>query len=118
MSYIRVLPRDLFNEASLLKCLGQLWLLVDGKAPTAQFDVEAVEEVFHVIQDPSDGSIYVANLPFSMGGRRAHLSRPLNSREPWPLYISFPGHPEIDVTAVFKEDGSLSHEMNLLLITA
>ena len=118
MSYVRVLPRDLFNEANLLKCLGQLWLLVDGKGPAAQFDVEAVEDGFWIQQDPNDGSIYVANLPFSMGGRRAHLSRPLNSREPWPLYISFPDHPEIDVTPVFDDQGKLSHEFTLLLVTA
>lgn len=31
-SYRRVLPRDLFNEAKLLKCLGQLSLMIhDGK---------------------------------------------------------------------------------------
>jgi len=118
MSYIRVLPRDLFNEANLLKCLGQLWIAVDGKAPAAQFDVEAVEEGFWIDQDPNDGSLRVVNLPFSMGGRNALLTRPLNSREPWPLYISFPEYPEIDTTAVFNEDGSLSHEFTLLMITA
>ncbi len=117
MSYIRVLPRDLFNEANLLKCLGALWILVDGKGPAAQFDVEAVEH-FDIHQDPNDGSIFAANLPFSMGGRRAHLSRPLNSRQPWPLYISFPDHPEIDVSPVLDEHGKLSHEFTLLLITA
>jgi len=117
MSYLRVLPRDLFNEANLLKCLGQLWLLVDGKAPAAQFDVEAVD-AFRIMQNPADGSIFVLNLPFSMGGRRAHLSRPLNSREPWPLYISFQDHPEIDVAPVFDDNGALSTEFTLLLITA
>jgi len=117
MSYIRVLPRDLFNEANLLKCLGQLWLLVDGKGPAAQFDNEWCHR-FEVVQDPSDGSISVSTVRFSMGGRRAHLSRPLNSREPWPLYISFPDHPEIDVTPVFDDQGKLSHEFTLLLVTA
>jgi hypothetical protein len=117
MSYIRVLPRDLFNEANLLKCLGALWIAVDGKGPAAQFDVESVEH-FDIRQDPNDGSIFVANLPFSMGGRRAHLSRPLNSRNPWPLYISFPDYPEIDVAPVFADDGKLSVEFTLLIITA
>lgn len=26
MTYLRVIPRDLFNEAKLLKCLGKLYL--------------------------------------------------------------------------------------------
>lgn len=29
MSYFRVIPRDLFNEASLLKCYGRLAILLD-----------------------------------------------------------------------------------------
>lgn len=116
MSYVRVLPRDLFNEADLLKCLGHLWILVDG-ATNVGFDVEDVP-TFDIQQDPSDGSLYVANLPFSMGGRRSHLSRPLNSRDAWPLYISFPDHPDVDVTRVFTETGSLSIEFKMLMITA
>lgn len=32
--YQRVIPRDLFNEAKLLKCLGRLSLFIhDGKSP-------------------------------------------------------------------------------------
>lgn len=30
-TYIRVLPRDLFNEADLLKCVARLWILLDGE---------------------------------------------------------------------------------------
>jgi hypothetical protein len=29
VSYFRVIPRDLFNEASLLKCYGRLAILLD-----------------------------------------------------------------------------------------
>lgn len=114
MSYRRVLPRDLFNEANLLKCLGRLWLLVDGHGPAAQFDVEDVES-FDIRQDPNDGSIFVANLPFSISGRRVHLSRPLNSREPWPLYLSVPDDPTFEVIPVFDDDGYRSPEMMKLI---
>jgi hypothetical protein len=109
MSYVRVLPRDLFNEANLLKCLGQLWLLVDGREG-AKFLVEAVEG-FEIRQDPNDGSLFVGNVPFALRGLLAHLSRPLNSREPWPLYLSIPEDPDFDVIAVFNDDGSLSDDM-------
>lgn len=29
--YIRVVPRDLFNEGDLLKCYGRLWILLDER---------------------------------------------------------------------------------------
>lgn len=110
MTYIRVLPRDLFNEANLLKCLGALWICLDGYGTAARFDVEDAP-VFDIQQDEGDGSISVANLPFSVGGRRCHLSRPLNSRHPWPLYLSMPDNPDFEVIAVFDDDGGLSDAM-------
>ncbi len=30
MTYKRVIPRDLFNEANLLKCYGALWIALDN----------------------------------------------------------------------------------------
>ena len=115
MSYIRVIPRDLFNEASLLKCLGKLYILVENTTDrSAKFDVEDVP-AFEIQQDENDGSIYVANLPFSVSGRRVHLSRPLNSREPWPLYLSLPEDPDFDTIAVFDETGNLSPDIHSLI---
>lgn len=115
MSYIRVLPRDLFNEANLLKCLGQLWLLLDGKDGPVKFETEAVEEGFWILQDPADGSTYVSNVEVSVRGKRAHLSRPLNSRNPWPLYLSLPKDPSFDPIAVFNDVGDLSEDMLRLM---
>jgi hypothetical protein len=109
MSYIRVLPRDLFNEANLLKCLGQLWLLIEGD-DRAKFLVEAVE-AFDIEQDENDGSLSVVNLPFALRARLVHLSRPLNSRQPWPLYLSIPEDPDFDPIAVFNDVGDLSEDM-------
>lgn len=106
MSYSRVIPRDLFNEASLLKCLGHLALQINGdprhKASLSEGDGSA----FQIEQDPSDGSIYVANLPFEISGKPAQLYRPLNSREPWPLWLRL----DDDDVPVFDLDGCLSRE--------
>lgn len=112
MSYMRVIPRDLFNEANLLKCLGQLYIKIEsvGLTHVAQFS-EGHLSHFEIAQDPSDGSIYVANLQFLVRDRNWHLSRPLNSREPWPLYASRGD----DVVPVFDDDGTLSIEMIRLL---
>jgi hypothetical protein len=112
VSYIRVIPRDLFNEANLLKCLGQLYIKIDsvGLSHIAQFSEESVSE-FRIVQDESDGSIFVGNLQFWIRDKFYHLSRPLNSRQPWPLYISRGD----DTFPVFDDDGTLSIEMIRLL---
>lgn len=118
MSYIRVIPRDLFNEANLLKCLGALYIALETVGEhRARFGVEDVDR-FDIFQSPDDGSIYVANLPFSIGGIAYHLSRPLNSRAPWPLYAqrSWPGSEDDDsVVPVFDDSGKLSPDFRDLI---
>jgi hypothetical protein len=61
--YNRVIPRDLFNEAKLLKCLGQLCLLIDkGQCPgLSVVQPPCDNNAFRILQDQSDGSIYVSN---------------------------------------------------------
>ena len=89
MNYQRVIPRDLFNEASLLKCLGQLALLHHDR-PVEGLEIEHSEpcEGFQVLQDPSSGAIFC---PFvravNIRGDSVVLQRPLNSRQDWPLEI-------------------------------
>jgi hypothetical protein len=114
MSYVRVIPRDLFNEADLLKCLGHLCIMLETTRSNAKFDVEDAP-VFDIRQDESDGSIHVANLPFSVDGRSVHLSRPLNSRSPWPLYLSRPDEPDFEPIRVFEQTGFFSDAMQELI---
>lgn len=111
MTYIRVIPRDLFNEADLLKCLGRLYIELEtaGKHK-ARFDVEDVPS-FDIRQNLGDGSISVVNLPFMIGRRRFYLFRPLNSRKPWPLMIER----DDDVWRVFDDQGRLSTDFMELL---
>lgn len=86
MSYPRVIPRDLFNEANLLKCLGQLYLLLERRRDVA---LDHDGGAFHVTQDDSDGSLTVTNVTMVNPARQklGTLVRPLNSRDPWPLYL-------------------------------
>lgn len=106
-SYIRVLPRDLFNEANLLKCYGRLWIALENRRyHGARFITEDAER-FEIEQDPHSGAIYVANVAFEVHGRECTLSRPLNSRREWPLYCEAEGG---DALAVFDDDGQLSDE--------
>lgn len=87
MSYKRVLPRDAFNEAKLLKCIGKLILMIeDGDLPAWHYHYDG--ESFNVVQDPSDGSIFVENITFWRNKKQVHVFTPLNSKEAWPaLFI-------------------------------
>jgi hypothetical protein len=82
----RVLPRDAFNDANLLKCIGQLTLLIhDGKCClTVDYDGEP----FDIQQNTSDGSTWVTNIRFfTPSGELVRHMRSLNSREDWPLML-------------------------------
>lgn len=110
-NYIRVLPRDLFNEASLLKCYGALWIALDNlEGAKAGFDEEDVN-AFEIGQDPNSGALTVANLTFYVRGERYYLMRPLNSRNPWPLWLEGDDDSDFDPIAVFDDAGNLSVEM-------
>lgn len=110
-AYCRVIPRDLFNEANLLKCLGRFWIETERYQPQ-WVRIEFDNEPFDVRLDEDDGSLSVANISISINGTDYRAKRPLNSREDWPLYLTT----DDDCIAVFTDDGSLSPEM-LALIT-
>lgn len=114
--YRRVIPRDLFNEGNLLKCYGRLAILL-GEIPAwghrAVLGPEDVE-AFEIVQNPGDGSLTVANLRFEIGGEPYRLSRPLNARDPWPLYATGPDDEE---TAVFSPDGHFTDAFRVLIGT-
>ena len=110
--YVRVLPRDLFNEASLLKCMGRIVILLQE---TPDHHAEIVEEQvdrFRVSQDASSGSIRLSNVTFVVRGVPHLLERPLNARSPWPLIVAGDGRdPDFEEVQVFEDDGSFTGEM-------
>lgn len=112
MSYRRVIPRDLFNEASLLKCMGRLWILLDN-LPSGHRAKLADESgaPFNIQQDPSSGALEVVNIAFTIARKPWSLTRPLNSRAPWPLYAEN----EDDCVSVFTDEGELSDEFRALI---
>lgn len=107
MTYTRVIPRDLFNEANLLKCLGRLWIVLERTSLPAYLEGPKPGEPFRIEQDESDGSIFAANVRLRVRGMVWPLSRPINSREPWPLYgETLDG----ETVEVFTDEGELSPE--------
>jgi hypothetical protein len=125
VSYLRVIPRDLFNEANLLKCLGQAALLIlDLKAPDGlQLLHHEPKKGFPVTMDEGDGSICCPSVYFRVqrAGRLETVvpRRGINSRERWPLYIiAHEGDDdrEEEIT-VFDEEGNWTPEF-LTWVTA
>ncbi len=80
----RTIPRDFFNEAKLLKCLGRFHLQIENN-PRIKFDFDG--EAFEIKQNESDGSLYCANYHIFIDGVFVDLFTPYNSKENWPLII-------------------------------
>jgi len=82
--YERVIPRDLFNEAKLLKCLGQLSLKIhDGVVWPIQL-VHNKNEGFAIAQHAYSGDIYCANV--SLNHKRGKSVKEI------PLYSGLNSH--------------------------
>ena len=111
MSYRRVIPRDLFNEADLLKMYGKLWIALDDLHTHMATLDEGDGSPFEIQQDPADGSLSIANLEFRIAGSIWRLKRPLNTRQPWSLWV-FDDETE---ERVFTMGGALSPEFRRLI---
>lgn len=107
--YVRVLPRDLFNEAKLLKCLGFLALHIHDDALPAlrlEFDDEAF-----CIDLSESGELYCANVKFWIGSDSISFYTPYNDKSPFPLQFCF----DDEIGAVFNDDGSYTDEFKSIL---
>lgn len=107
MSYARVIPRDLFNEANLLKCLGKIYINLET-AGMCDVELEHDNEAFDVHMDDSSGALFVRNVVLMVRGNPCRLVRPMNSREAWPLMMVGDDDEE---TPVFDSEGNFSPEM-------
>ena len=84
----RVIPRDLFNEAKLLKCLGQLSLLLHdgvGIRWPLRLRHKRPEKGFRIDQRAGDAGLFCVNLNLSLNGRKIVVFSSYNSKEPYPL---------------------------------
>ncbi|APZ81782.1 hypothetical protein vBEliSR6L_17 [Erythrobacter phage vB_EliS_R6L] len=115
MTYRREIPRDLFNEANLLKCLGKLSLIAHDMGRPGTLRVTNRPGPFDVRQDEADGSIYCENVHIVIAERAFDHRRGLNSREPWPLIVRPAFDPDADDIDVFDDDGALSADFRALL---
>lgn len=115
MSYKRVVPRDLFNESMLLKCLGRMSVdILDGKFIKYRMDDKLLNPTFgfEIEQNPYDGSIFCENYQVTVesqvGKLFLRLFTPLNSRTNYPLICESIFDSEL--INVFHEDGKYTKE--------
>lgn len=112
-NYQRVLPRDLFNEAKLLKCVGKLVCVIEDKM-IENLSYHYDDDEFNVWQDDSDGSIYIGNIEFFTHGRKGgkiRMQTPLNSKDAWPLQAVI----NDEYYDVFNDVGELNSDFKKLI---
>lgn len=104
--YQRVIPRDLFNESKLLKCVGRLCLLIhDGLTPVKMSIADEDIEQFEIgLLD--DYFLTVANLDIFIDGIPFLFKTTYNSTANYPLYLE---HEYCDYL-VFDESGNFADE--------
>lgn len=106
-NYERVIPRDFFNEAKLLKCMGRLALLIlDGFIPDGM-DINVWESggPFEIVQD-QDGNLSVKNYPVIIGGKTVYCYTLCNNQSPYP-FCALIGDEEI---RIFDAEGNFTEE--------
>jgi hypothetical protein len=115
--YNRVVPRDLFNEAKLLKCLGQLVLLIhDGNAPP-KLTYNNTGDAFNVYQRPHDGGLYCCNPNFQVNGKQLTIYSGYNDKSPYPLFCATSNTDSYEEMVVFNDDGTLADEFTAYIDT-
>jgi len=112
MSYTRVIPRDLFNESNLLKCYGQLYLNLENMGLESSLRHNTDYDETFLITSSEDGCLTIDNVQLVLNDEEIMLECPLNSREPYPLYIA-----DEDFTSVFNDDGTFTEEFRIILMS-
>ena len=104
-NYQRVIPRDFFNEAKLLKCMGVISLsILDSKAPCVM-NIEESGEPFSIgLMDC--GHLTVGNYELTIKETPVILKSTYNSKSNYPLLVEYD---YCDYT-VFDENGEFTDE--------
>lgn len=106
-TYIRVIPRDFFNEAKLLKCMGLLSLMVLDRMIPEGINIEIDEsgDPFN-IELNEDGLLFVSNYQVLINNTPVFVGTTYNSKENYPFvaYVNYVEYP------IFDEHGNFTDE--------
>lgn len=103
--YVKVVPRDLFNDAKLLKCLGVLSVKVLDKDTPCEINIDAPEDEFK-IGLYEDGTLAVTNMSIKVKGVERSFRITYNSKNNFPLFMEVDG----EEILVFNEVGEWSDD--------
>lgn len=106
-TYTRVIPRDFFNEAKLLKCMGILSLkILDSQLPEGiEIEIEENYDPFEV-NLTDDGILFVSNYNVVINGTPVFVGTRYNSKSNLPFVLV------VDYTEyeIFSEEGKFTDE--------
>lgn len=104
MSYNRVIPRDLFNESKLLKCIGRLCLLIHDRQVPFNARIDDTGERFLIELNEDNNELHISNLEIIINKVKGiQFFIPYNSKDNYPLYCRF----REEEYKVFYEGGNL-----------
>jgi hypothetical protein len=106
MDYTRVIPRDFFNEAKLLKCMGQLALKVLDRAAPQTLEIIDNGEPFHICLMEC-GHLTVRNVLVLINDTPHVFKTTYNSKRNFPFLVDTEDEGEIEV---FDEQGDFTTE--------
>lgn len=101
INYYRVSPRDLFNEAKLLKCMGKLCLyILDGLTPVEMTNSDNGKPFKIGLLD--EGALTITNLTINIKSKPYLFKTTYNSKANYPLFLQTEDYEDIPV---FDENG-------------
>jgi len=114
----RVLPRDLFIESQLLKCLGKLVIHCDENAAAVAGMRYYSDDTTHLVgfdvrQDSTSGMLIAASLYFGVNGQRMYFGVVYGTKKSkWPLELM---DDALGYVEAFDEDGNITPELTARL---
>ena len=104
-NYTRVIPRDLFNEAKLLKCMGRLCLLILDNQTPVQMESKDTGEPFKIAL-LDEGVLTITNVEILINDKPYQFQTTYNCKSNYPLFLV---HDYCEYQ-VFNDDGTLNDE--------
>lgn len=104
--YTRIFPRDFFNEAKLLNCLGKLTLMIlDKKTPCKMGYQESLNDKIKIgLRD--DGYLIATNVEINIKRKPFIFKTNYNSKSKYPFFVE---HNDCDYQ-VFNDEGDWDEE--------